>query len=75
MGVPAIDLTNASRQLAELVEEAVRSGEVVITRGGEAVAKIVPLNARTPRQPGSARGQVHMATDFDATPEDFSDYV
>jgi len=27
-----------------------------------------------PRQPGSARGQVRMAPDFDAPLEDFKDY-
>jgi uncharacterized protein (DUF433 family) len=32
-----------------------------------------PRQPRAPRRPGSARGQVHMADDFDATPEDFSD--
>ena len=34
--------------------------------GGEA--------AKGPRQPGSARGQVWMAPDFDAPLEDFKDY-
>lgn len=76
MGVPAVDLTDASPQLRELVEEAARTGEVVLTRGGEAVAKIVPLyKVRAPRKPGSARGMIHMAEDFDATPEDFSEYM
>jgi prevent-host-death family protein len=76
LGVPAIDLTQASHQLSELVEEAARAGEVVLTRGGEAVAKIIPLpSRRVPRRPGSARGQVHMAKDFDATPKEFLDYL
>lgn len=43
MGYPAVDLTTEAARLAELVDEAARSGEVVLTRGGEAVAKIVPL--------------------------------
>jgi hypothetical protein len=30
--------------------------------------------AKEPRQPGSARGQVRMAPDFDAPLEDFKDY-
>jgi hypothetical protein len=30
--------------------------------------------AKEPRQPGSARGQVWMAPDFDAPLEDFKDY-
>ena len=75
MSVPAVDLTSAPQQLRELVEEAARAGEVVLTSGGEAVAKIIPLRPRRPRRPGSARGLVHMADDFDATPEDFRDYL
>jgi antitoxin (DNA-binding transcriptional repressor) of toxin-antitoxin stability system len=75
MGEPAVDLKNVSPRLRELVEEATQRGEVVLTDGGEAVAKIVPLKPRRePRRPGSARGLIHMAEDFDATPEDFKDY-
>ena len=76
MSSPAVDLTTFPRQLRELVEEATRSGEVVLTSEGEAVAKIVPLRAtRAPRKPGSARGLIHMADDFDETPEDFREYM
>ncbi|MDA0746404.1 MAG: type II toxin-antitoxin system prevent-host-death family antitoxin [bacterium] len=76
MNNPAVDLTSVPPRLRELVEEAVRTGEVVLTRGGEAVAKIVPLHpVREPRRPGSARGLIHMAHDFDETPEDFKDYI
>jgi antitoxin (DNA-binding transcriptional repressor) of toxin-antitoxin stability system len=76
MGVPAVDLKDGPQQLLDLVDEASRSGEIVLTHQGKAVAKIIPLRrARAPRQPGSARGMVHMADDFDATPEDFRDYM
>ncbi len=76
MGNPAVDLTRLSLSLRELVERAARSGEIVLTDGGEAVAKIVPIRyARAPRRPGSARGTVEMADDFDVTPADFKDYI
>lgn len=76
MGVPAVDLKDVPQRLLDLVEQASRNGEVVLTREGEAVAKIIPLGAaRRPRRPGSARGLIHMAEDFDVTPEDFRDYV
>jgi hypothetical protein len=32
-------------------------------------------DARQPRRPGSARGQVWMLEDFEKTPEDFKEYV
>jgi antitoxin (DNA-binding transcriptional repressor) of toxin-antitoxin stability system len=76
MGVPAVDLTDMPGSLNEIVEEASRSGgEVLLTRGGEAVAKIIPLQRkRQPRRPGSAHGQIHMADDFNETPEELLDY-
>lgn len=47
----------------------------MLSEGGEAVAKIVPLKPRRePRRPGSARGLIHMADDFDATPDELEDY-
>lgn len=54
---------------------AARAGEVVLASGDEAAAKIVPASAKHPRLPGSAHGQIHMADDFDKTPEDFRDYM
>lgn len=75
MGVPAVDLIDAAHHLSELVDEASRSGEVVLTRGGEAVAKIIPLpRVRVPRRPGGAEGMFEMADDFDETPEELLDY-
>jgi antitoxin (DNA-binding transcriptional repressor) of toxin-antitoxin stability system len=77
MGVPAVDLKDVPQRLLDLVDEASRNGELVLTHEGEAVAKIIPLRrARTPRRPGSERGLIiHMADDFDAIPEDFRDYM
>ncbi|HYW07417.1 MAG TPA: hypothetical protein VE913_10695 [Longimicrobium sp.] len=71
MGIPAVELADAPLEIRELVEEAIRTGEVVLTRDGQPVAKIVPLGllggiARAPRRPGSARGLIHMADDSDA---------
>jgi uncharacterized protein (DUF433 family) len=55
----------------QLTPEALRA---VFAFAAEKAAEIAPpRQPRTPRRPGSARGQVHMADDFDATPEDFGD--
>lgn len=75
MAFEALDLNYATAELRALVEQASRSGEVVLTRAGEAVARIVPVTrTKAPRRPGSARGMVHMAEDFDAMPEELRDY-
>jgi prevent-host-death family protein len=72
----AIDLEHAKDQLRGLIDQAEQDGEVILTQDGEPVAKIIPIaRARKPRQFGSARGQIHMADDFDAPLEDFKDYM
>jgi antitoxin (DNA-binding transcriptional repressor) of toxin-antitoxin stability system len=61
--------------LRSLVEVAVREGEIMLTRDGMPIARIVPLPvSRTARHPGSARGMIHMADDFDAMPEDLREF-
>lgn len=72
----AVELMNAKEQLPDLIAQATRQGEVILTQDGEPVAKIIPIaRARAPRQFGSARGEIRMAADFDAPLEDFKDYA
>jgi antitoxin (DNA-binding transcriptional repressor) of toxin-antitoxin stability system len=62
--------------LRQIVDEVVRTGEILVTRGGLPVARIIPIAAplRSPRRPGSARGMFRMAEDFDAMPEELNEY-
>jgi len=68
-----LDLDLDRTRLTELVDQAARSGdEVILTREGEAIAKLVPLaSRRTKRRFGSARGQLTVPDDFDAPLDDF----
>lgn len=76
MAEHAIDLNSPQVQLSELVREAARGEDVILTESGEPVAKIIPLSrARGPRVFGSAKGLIHMADDFDEPLEDFRDYM
>jgi antitoxin (DNA-binding transcriptional repressor) of toxin-antitoxin stability system len=77
MAERAVDLGHVRTQLTDLVDQAAQSGEeVVLTREGEAIAKIVPLARRRARRRfGSARGQLTVPDDFDAPLEDFRDYM
>jgi antitoxin (DNA-binding transcriptional repressor) of toxin-antitoxin stability system len=77
MALRAVDLDHDTPRLTELVDDAARSGEeVLLTREGEAVAKIVPLvTTRRVRRFGSARGQLTVPDDFDAPLDDFRDYM
>ena len=71
-----VNIAEAKARLSELVAQAARGQETVIARDHKPVARLVPVERpRGPRKPGSARGQVWMAPDFDATPSDFDDYT
>ena len=76
MAEHAIDLDHAQGRLSELVREAARGEDVILTEGGEPVAKIIPISrGQRPREFGSARGLIHMAEDFDEPLEEFADYM
>jgi prevent-host-death family protein len=62
--------TNFSRIL-QLVET---GEEVIISRAGQPVAKVVPLRPTVNRTDyGTLRGQVHIPEDFDELPDDIAD--
>jgi len=62
-----VNVHAAKTQLSRLLQEALLGEEVIIARGGVPVARLVPVEP-TPakRQPGSAKGEVWVAEDFDA---------
>lgn len=70
------NVAEAKAQFSSLVRRATGGEEIVIAKGNKPLVKLVALAdpAKT-RKPGSARGRVRMAADFDQTPADFKDYV
>ncbi len=70
------NVAEAKARFSELVRRALAGEEVVIARDNHPLLKLVRLGrGSTPRRPGSAKGQVRIAHDFDETPGDFRDYV
>ena len=70
------NIADAKARFSELVQKAMVGEEVIIAKDNKPVVKLVPLV--TPgkvRKPGSAKGQIWLAPDFDATPADFEDYT
>lgn len=67
----------AQRKLEELLDEAARGEEVVITTGDGRTFKLVSATAKLHKGGliGSAKGQVWLADDFDAPLEDFEKYM
>ena len=65
------DLIEAQTHLADLIAQVEAGEEVVITRNGEPLARLVPISAELPapkprRVFGQLRGKGWMAPDFDA---------
>jgi len=74
--VPQFNVAEAKARFSELVQKAVSGEEIVIARDNRPLLRLVPLAAPgARRRPGSAKGRIWMAPDFDRTPEDFEDYV
>ncbi len=62
-----VNVNEAKTHLSRLSEEVRRGGEVVIAKAGKPVARLVAVTEGPKRrQPGSARGQIWIAEDFDA---------
>ena len=70
------NIAEAKARFSELVQKAMLGEEVIIAKGHKPLLKLVPLERpKKRRKPGSAKGKVRMAPDFDATPGDFKDYT
>ena len=69
------NVTKAKTRFSALVRKALSGKEVIIVKDNKPL-KLEPLDQpRRPRRPGSAKGRVWVASDFDKTPRDFKDYV
>lgn len=67
------NVAEAKARLSDLLRQALRGEEVVIARDHKPIVRLVPLTGGR-RKPGSAKGRITMAADFDRTPDDFADY-
>ena len=62
-----VSLYEAKTRLSHLVDRALRGHEVVITRHGRPVARLVAATVPgRPRRLGALRGKIRVAADFDA---------
>ena len=67
-----VNVHEAKTHLSKLLERMQLGEEVIVARSGKPVARLVAVKeSGRRREPGSARGQIKMAEDFDAPlPED-----
>jgi prevent-host-death family protein len=76
MAKKPFNVAEAKAHFSSLVRRAAGGEEIVIARGGKPLVKLVSLSQRPrARAPGSAKGKIRMAPDFDQTPGDFKDYT
>ena len=65
------NIHQAKTQLSRLVARVEQGEEIVISRAGKPVAKLVPYRSvQLPRQLGAWEGKVTIRDDFDELPED-----
>ena len=71
-----VNIAQAKSRLSELIDRAAVGEDIVIAKDHKPVAKLTALDRPTAsRKPGSARGQVWIAPDFDAVPDDFEEHL
>ncbi|HEY8518430.1 MAG TPA: type II toxin-antitoxin system prevent-host-death family antitoxin [Candidatus Binatia bacterium] len=70
-----VKIGEARARFSEFVRRALAGDEVIIAEAKRPILRLVPVTGGVPRKPGSAKGTIRMAADFDATPDEFSDYV
>ena len=62
-----VNIHEAKTHLSRLLVQAGEREEIIIAKAGKPIARLVPIKERVlRRQPGSAKGQVSVAPDFDA---------
>jgi len=60
-----VTIHQAKTNLSRLIEKACQGEEIIIARGSEAVARLVPLaDKKGRRQPGSLKGKLRVGQEF-----------
>jgi prevent-host-death family protein len=61
-----VNIYEAKTHLSQLIARVESGEEMILTRHGRPVARLVPFTAQSkPREPGVWRGKVNVADDFD----------
>ena len=70
-----VNMHEAKTNLSQLVKRAAAGEEIIVARAGEPVAKIVAYTEppKQPRVPGSMKGKIWIAPDFDELPAEVAE--
>lgn len=62
-----VNIHEAKTQFSKLIEAVAQGEEIVIAKAGKPAAMLVPIQKHKPaRRPGTMRGEIRIAADFDA---------
>ena len=65
-----VNVHDAKSNLSELLRRVEQGEEIVVSRAGKPVARLVPYVAPAPREPGRWAGRIVIADDFDVTSDE-----
>jgi prevent-host-death family protein len=69
-----VNIHQAKTHLSKLLERVALGEEIIIAKAGKPVAKLSPLNTKSKRVLGSARGEFTVPDDFnDPLPQEIED--
>lgn len=69
--MPITNISEAKAQLSALIERVLAGEEIIIGKAGRPVARLVKFERPdAPREPGSLKGRIRVAQDFDELPDD-----
>ena len=69
-----INISVAKAQLSALIEKALSGEQVIISKAGKPVAKLVCYErSDQSRRPGALKGKIKIAADFDELPQDVAE--
>ena len=67
-----INIHHAKTHLSQIIEDVANGNEVLIAKGGRAMARLVPLGRDdSPRRPGLLKGKLRISDDFDSAEAGF----
>lgn len=63
--MPVVNIHEAKTHLSSLLSRMESGEDVVIARNGKPIARLAPIETRSPRKPGRFKGQIEIHPSFD----------
>lgn len=70
-----VKVHEAKTQFSKLLADVEQGEEIIVQRGDNPIAKLVPFPVVRKRELGVFEGQIWIADDFDQLPSEFDEYM